>query len=263
VVGGDLQEARGQALAERLGPAFHFVPCDVAREEEVQALIEAALSTFGRLDCLFNNAGFGGVSGEIETLTFDERYRRTVDAMLTGPLMGIRHATPHLKAAGGGTILTTASVAGLKGGYGPHVYSAIKAGVIGMTRSLARELGPAAIRVNAICPGGIATPIFAGRLAQQGGGNVDHAGIMRAVLAGNQPIRRAGEGSDIANAAAFLASDEASFITGQALAVDGGLTACAPLPPEGQEGGMDLLAKAFGAESAADLDSVLPERGQG
>ena len=262
VVGGDLQEAKGQALAEALGPAFHFLPCDVAREDEVKALIDAALSTFGRLDCLFNNAGFGGISGEIETLTFDERYRRTVDAMLTGPLMGIRHATPHLKAGGGGTILTTASVAGLKGGYGPHVYSAIKAGVIGMTRSLARELGPAAIRVNAICPGGIATPIFAGRLAQEGGGNVDHAGIMRAVLAGNQPIRRAGEGSDIANAAAFLASDEASFITGQALAVDGGLTACAPLPPEGQEAGMDLLAKAFGADSAADLDSVLPERGQ-
>ena len=262
VVGGDLQETKGQALAEALGPAFHFLPCDVAREDEIKALVDAALSTFGRLDCLFNNAGFGGVSGEIETLTFDERYRRTVDAMLTGPLMGIRHATPHLKAGGGGTILTTASVAGLKGGYGPHVYSAIKAGVIGMTRSLARELGPAAIRVNAICPGGIATPIFAGRLAQESGGNVDHAGIMRAVLAGNQPIRRAGEGSDIANAAAFLASDEASFITGQALAVDGGLTACAPLPPEGQEGGMDLLAKAFGADSAADLDSVLPERGQ-
>ena len=130
----------------------------MAREDEVKALIDAALSAFGRLDCLFNNAGFGGISGEIETLTFDERYRRTVDAMLTGPLMGVRHAAPHLKAGGGGSILTTASVAGLRGGYGPHVYSAIKAGVIGMTRSLARELGPAAIRVNAICPGGIATP---------------------------------------------------------------------------------------------------------
>ena len=93
----------------------------MAREDEVKALIDAALSAFGRLDYLFNNAGFGGISGEIETLTFDERYRRTVDAMLTGPLMGVRRRAAPQGVGGGGSILTTASVAGLKGGYAPRL----------------------------------------------------------------------------------------------------------------------------------------------
>lgn len=260
VVAADLQEEKGRALEAELGDAVRFLACDVAHEDEVAALVQLAVDAFGGLDALFNNAGFGGVSGEIDATDLGGPYARTVDAMLKGPLLGMKHAVPVMKRRGGGSIVTTASVAGLMGGYGPHVYSAVKAGVIGLTRSVARELGPFAIRANAICPGGIATPIFAGRAAQTAGGNVDHAAVMRPLLAQMQPIRRAGEPADIANAACFLVSDEASFVTGQALVVDGGLTACSPLPPDGAEAGRDLLAKALGLDSFADMDGVLPER---
>ena len=260
VVAADLQEEKGRALEAELGDAVRFLPCDVARGDEVAALVQLAVDAFGGLDALFNNAGFGGVSGEIDATDLGSPYARTVDAMLKGPLLGMKHAVPAMKRRGGGSIVTTASVAGLMGGYGPHVYSAVKAGVIGLTRSVARELGPFAIRANAICPGGIATPIFAGRAAQSAGGNVDHAAVMRPLLARMQPIRRAGEPADIAGAACFLVSEEASFVTGQALVVDGGLTTASPLPAEGSVGGLDLLAEALGMESFSEMDGVLPER---
>ncbi|MEE4361196.1 MAG: glucose 1-dehydrogenase [Pseudomonadales bacterium] len=260
VVAADLQDDKGQALLDEFGDAVRFMACDVAHEDEMAALVALATDAFGRLDCIFNNAGFGGVSGAIEETDLDGPYVRTLDAMLKGPLLGMKYAVPIMKAQGSGSIITTASVAGLMGGYGPHVYSAVKAGVIGLTRSVARELGPFGIRANAICPGGIATPIFAGRMAQDAGGNVDHAGVVRPFLALMQPIRRAGEPADIANAACFLASDEASFITGQALVVDGGLTTASPLPPDGSEGGLDLLAQALGMEDMNAMDGVLPER---
>ena len=222
----DLQEERGRALAAELGDAVRFQCTDVGDEDAVRGLIEATVDAFGRLDCLFNNAGFGGVSGLIEETDTGPAYEATWRAMFTGPLLGMKHAAPIMKRQGTGSIITTASVAGLRGGYGPHVYSGIKAAVIGLTRSVALELGPFGVRANAICPGGIATPIFAGAHAFAPGDNVDWADVVRPVLEKIQPIPRAGEGGDIAGAALFLASDDATFVTGQAIVVDGGLTAC-------------------------------------
>lgn len=226
VVATDLQADRGRELEREFGDQVVFQAGDVSEETDVEALVALAQERFGRLDCVFNNAGFGGVSGELQETDTGTGFERTVNAMLKGPLLAMKHAAPLLRAQQSGCILTTASVAGLRGGYGPHVYSAVKAAVIGLTRSAALELGPFRVRVNAICPGGIATPIFAGELAHDPGRNVDWAETVRPHLAQIQPIPRAGEPADIANAACFLASDEASFITGQALVVDGGLTAC-------------------------------------
>ena len=253
VVLADLQREKGQAIAEELGACVTFVAADVAEEEQVRQIIETALAEYGRLDCLFNNAGFAGVNGDIDSMDMGEPYRRTVDCMMTGVLSGMKHAVPHMKAAGG-SILTTASVAGLKGGLGPHVYSAVKCAVINLTRSVALEVGQYGIRVNAICPGGIATPIFAGQLAI--GSNEDFVARVRPVLEKMQPIPRAGEPEDIANAACFLASDEAAFITGHALVVDGGLTAGVWTHPELAPGAMGMLAQMVGVESLQDLDMV-------
>jgi NAD(P)-dependent dehydrogenase (short-subunit alcohol dehydrogenase family) len=254
----DIQEEKAEALAETLGDAAAAMSVDVCSEDDVRAMIERAQAEFGRLDCLFNNAGFGGVSGDIEETDMGEPYARTVDAMLKGVVMGMKHAAPVMKAQGSGVILSTASVAGIGAGYGPHVYSAVKAAVVNLTRSVAQELGMANIRVNAICPGGIATPIFSGQLAL--GGNVDYAEAVKPILEKIQPIPRNGEPKDIANAACFLASDEASFINGHALVVDGGLTAGSWTHPEFGAGLLDAIAEAIGVDNFDDIDAVYHAR---
>ncbi len=254
VVIADLQRDKGEQLARDMGDCTRFVATDVCDEREIQALVETTVQTFGPVTCMFNNAGFGGVTGEVDAIDMGEPYERTVGAMLTGVIAGIKHVTPVMKAHGGGSIISTASVAGLMGGYGPHVYSAVKSAVVNLTRSVALELGPHNIRVNAICPGGIATPIFAGQLAV--GGNQDYAAAVRPGLSLMQPIPRAGEPEDIANAACFLASDESSFITGHALVVDGGLTAGAWSHPSLGAGGLNALAPLMGLESLDQVDMV-------
>lgn len=251
---GDIQEDKAKQLADELGEPAIALSVDVCNESDVRTMLDLARETFGGVDVLFNNAGFGGVSGDIEATDMGEPYQRTVDAMLKGVVMGMKYAAPIMKAQGSGVILSTASVAGISAGYGPHVYSAIKAAVINLTRSVATELGQFNVRVNAICPGGTATPIFAGQLAL--GGNIDYAAAVKPLLAMMQPIPRSGEPEDIANAACFLASDEASFITGQALAVDGGLTAGSWNHPELAPSTMDTLAQAFGLESFDEVDAV-------
>lgn len=254
----DIQKEKAQELADSLGENAVALSVDVCNESDVKQMVEAAVDTFGRLDVLYNNAGFGGVGGDIENTDMGEPYQRTVDAMLKGVVMGMKYAAPVMKAQNGGVILSTASVAGICAGYGPHVYSAVKAAVINLSRSVSTELGPHNIRVNAICPGGTATPIFAGQLAL--GGNMDYAGAVKPLLAMMQPIPRAGEPEDIANAACFLASDEASFITGQALTVDGGLTAGSWTHPDVGGGTLDVLAQAFGLENFDQIDAVYHAR---
>ena len=223
VVVADIQDARGQKLAEELGPGVSYYHTDVSQEEEVRAAVGHAVNKWGRLDMMFNNAGFGGVSGSILETDMDA-YDTTVAALLRGVVLGMKHAGRVMVEQGSGSIISTASVAGVGIGFGPHIYSAAKAAVIHLTRSVANELGEQGVRVNAICPGGIATPIFGkamGLSAEQAEFTVD---LMKVRLAEGQPIRRAGLPEDIANAAAWLASDEASFVTGHALVVDGGIT---------------------------------------
>ena len=220
VVIADIQDAKGHTLADTLGGAAVYQRVDVADEGEVKAAVKRAVDEFGRLDCMFNNAGFGGAIGPIETTPVED-YDRTMNVLLRGVFLGMKHAAPVMKAQGAGSIISTASVAGLGGGRGPHIYSAAKAAVINLTRSVALELGESGVRVNCICPGGIATPLLAKGL----GGGEDAVEMIRVALAGFQSIKRGGLPEDIANAALWLASDESSFVNGHALVVDGGLTA--------------------------------------
>ncbi len=225
VVIADVQSEAGDVLTEELGSNMRFRRCDVSRESEVEALVDFTVSEFGRLDCMFNNAGFGGVAGELETLDLGDQYRYTIDVLFTGVLAGIKHASRVMKTTGGGSIINTASVAGLRGGWGPHVYTAMKAAVINITRSTALELGPENIRVNAICPGFIATAIFAGQANMNWQQRMKFIEALEQTQAVATPIQRAGTGQDIAGMALFLASDDSTFITGQPFVVDGGLTA--------------------------------------
>lgn len=223
VVIADIQDERGQALAEELGTDTAYVHTDVGQEEQVKAALAQALNKFGRLDCLFNNAGYGGVSGPIAETDMDA-YDATMAVLLRGVVLGMKHAAPILTRQGSGTIISTASVAGLMTGGGPHIYSAAKAAVIHLTRSVAMELGESGVRVNCICPGGIATPIFGkgfGLSPEQADQTID---LLKRIFTNMQPIRRPGVPDDIARAALWLASDDSSFVNGHALVVDGGLS---------------------------------------
>jgi NAD(P)-dependent dehydrogenase (short-subunit alcohol dehydrogenase family) len=260
VVIADVQDDKGGQLASQLGGAAAYINADVCRERDVKAMIEYAVKRFGRLDCLFNNAGFAGVTGQIHETDMGEPYQRTIDAMLTGVILGMKYAAPIMREQRAGVIISTASVAGIKAGYGPHVYTAVKSAVINLTRSVAQELGPFNVRVNAICPGGIATPIFAGQLALKRGGNTDYVAAVKPFLEKMQPIPRAGDPTDIANAACFLASDEASFISGHALVVDGGLTAGSWTNPEFAPPFVDAVRAIFGINKDEDFDMVYHER---
>ncbi len=224
VVACDILDADGEKLAADLGDAAVFVHVDVTREDDVAAAVAAATERFGRLDCLFNNAGAGGVDAPIAETDLGG-LEKTVALLFTGVLLGIKHAAPVMRKQGAGSIINTASVAGLQAGFGPHVYSAMKAAVAQLTKSVATELGEDGIRVNCICPGGIVTPIFGRALGVGDASVVERTAVLNEVFSRMQPIPRSGQPKDIAEAAVWLASDRSSFVNGHALVVDGGLTA--------------------------------------
>ncbi|MBL4781549.1 MAG: glucose 1-dehydrogenase [Porticoccaceae bacterium] len=218
VVIADMQVERGEALSAELGDAAVFAKVEVRQEVEVKAAIDLAVSQWGRLDIIFNNAGFGGVIGPVEDTPADE-FDMTYDVLVRGVFLGMKHAAPIMKKQGGGSIINTGSIAGLASGYSPHAYAGAKAAVIHMTKSVAMELGEHHIRVNAICPGFIATPLAANTV-----GRSDEL-IEKALpsFAKTQAIPRAGIPDDIAQMACWLAGDRSTFVTGQAMVVDGGL----------------------------------------
>ena len=224
VVVADIQDDRGRALVEAIGGDTSYVHANVGRETEVRGAVEHAVDRFGRLDAIFNNAGFGGVMEPIVDVD-EAAYDETMDGLLKGVFFGIKHAARAMQAqGGGGAIVNTASVAGISAGNGPSVYSVAKGAVVHLTRVAAYELGGHNIRVNCICPGGIATPIFAksmGLSAEEADRTIEP---MAEVLGQAQPIARSGRPADIAHAALWLCSDDASFVTGHPLVVDGGLT---------------------------------------
>lgn len=219
----DIDEDRGAALAERLGGAARFQRCDVTRGSDIEGAVAAAVSSFGRLDVMVNNAGFGGVHRPIAEID-EDGYDATMAVLLRAVLLGMKYAARQMQRQGAGTIVSTASIAGLSTAHStPHVYNTAKAAVIQLTRSVAVELGPHNIRVNCICPGFIATPIFA-RSMDVPSQLLDRVpDVVEPFLAGMQPLRRAGQPADIAEAATWLASDAAGWVTGHALVVDGGL----------------------------------------
>jgi NAD(P)-dependent dehydrogenase (short-subunit alcohol dehydrogenase family) len=212
----DLRDDAGQRLADELGDAATYVHADVAREDDVAAAVDAAVERFGRVDCMFNNAGILGAVGPIVQTGADE-WHRTIDVLLTSVFFGIKHAARVMIPQGSGVILNTTSTAGLRAGLGPHVYTAAKHGVVGLTQSVATELGPHGIRVNAIAPGGTVTGLTA-HLSTGDPDALEEAG--RRMGRGN-PMRRPGHAADIAGAALFLASDDASWVSGAVLVVDG------------------------------------------
>jgi NAD(P)-dependent dehydrogenase (short-subunit alcohol dehydrogenase family) len=230
VVLADLNTKGGEAAAaeaSKAGPRCVFQRTDVSAEADVKAMIERATGEFGKLDILFNNAGIGGAVGPLEDIAVDD-WDKTQAVCLRGVFLGIKHAIGPMRTAGGGAIVSTASIAGIDGYSGLHAYCAAKAGVVNLTRSAALQLACDFIRVNAIAPGGVSTPIVwngtANREAVEG------------FLVNAQPMPQVGMPLDIANAALFLASDAARFITGHTLVVDGGATAGAlnTAPKRGQ-----------------------------
>ena len=225
VVVGDIQDDVGERFAASLGDAACYRHCNVAREDQVAGLIGEAMSRWGRLDILYNNAGFIGASGPFEDTTVDD-YDLTMDVLLKSVFLGIKHASPIMKAQQSGSIMSTASVCGLTPSIGSHLYNVAKAGVIMMTKSAALELAEWNVRANCICPGYIATQLTAGRSLTDLGEDESAARLdtARNRMGESQPLARMGETDDIASMALFLASDDSAWVTGTAQVVDGGLT---------------------------------------
>jgi len=222
VVFSDLLNEEGKALNEELGKNVAFYRADATSPSDTEALMKFAVERFGRLDCVVNNAGAGAERGPIADISV-EGFDRSIALLLRGPFLGIKYAIPYMES---GTIINIASVAGIAAGLSSHPYTAAKWGVVGLTKSVALELAERGIRVNAICPGGTATWIWAPAYPEMPPDMVERTPeIVEPWLAAGAPLGRAGFPADIANAALWLASSESSFVTGHALVVDGGLTA--------------------------------------
>jgi NAD(P)-dependent dehydrogenase (short-subunit alcohol dehydrogenase family) len=217
LVAADLNSQGGEqtiSACAAIGARAVFQRTDVSSEADIKAAIDRAVSEYGRLDILFNNAGFPGPMGPIEAVAAED-WDRTMAVLLRAPYLGMKYAIPEMRKNGGGSIITTASDAAVRGLALAATYSAAKAAVVMLTEAVAIEVGTDRIRVNCVCPGRINTPL--GR----GASRPFDADIERQ-MAAMQPIPRAGQPQDVANLVLFLASDEADFITGCAYVVDGG-----------------------------------------
>ena len=212
--------AEGGEKAERMikeaGGEGTFVKTDVSRAAEVEALVKRAVESYGRLDYAFNNAGIEGTMASTVDCT-EENWDRTIDINLKGVWLCMKYEIPQMLRRGKGAIVNMASVAGLVGSPNSPAYCASKGGVIQLTRTAALEYATAGIRINAVCPGAIRTPMIERVIAAQPD--------MREALATMHPIGRMGEPEEIAEAVIWLCSPAASFVTGQALAIDGGFVA--------------------------------------
>jgi NAD(P)-dependent dehydrogenase (short-subunit alcohol dehydrogenase family) len=211
-----------KVIAADIAAGENLVAADAGRDEDVRGLIDIALRDHGGLDIFFANAGISGGLASIFEQSVED-WQEILRINLIGPFLAIKHAAPLMKEDGGGSIICTASVAGLRSGAGGPAYSASKAGVVSLVRTAAQQLSGSNVRVNAICPGlietGMTQPIY--DYARERG-REERLGQLN-------PLRRGGQPIEIANAALFLASDESSYVNGHALVVDGGLSSSHPV----------------------------------
>lgn len=224
VVLADIQDAAGLRLAEELGAAARYIHCDVTQEADIAAAVALADSAWGRLDLMFNNAGRPGDPNPVETMPA-EAWDATFAILVRSVMLGIKQAVPVMKRQGGGAIVSTASVAGLVPGSTATAYSVAKNAVIHLTKCAALEVAEHGIRVNCICPGVIATPIFGRSAGVPSQLDQRVAEAAAANMGGFQPLPRTGRPDDIAEGVLYLADDRAGFVTGVALAIDGGFAA--------------------------------------
>jgi NAD(P)-dependent dehydrogenase (short-subunit alcohol dehydrogenase family) len=193
-----------------------FIRCDVSNSMEVKAMVEQVIKTYGKLDCAFNNAGIEGISGPTHLLE-EKDWDRTINVNLKGVWLCMKYEIPHMLKQGKGAIVNTSSVAGLVGFLGIPAYTATKHGILGLTKASALEYAKQGIRINAVCPGVIKTPMidrFTGKNKE-----------VEKQFSNQEPIGRLGEPEEVAAAVTWLCSDKASFVTGVAMPVDGGWVA--------------------------------------
>ena len=223
VFAADIDEAGGAAVAAASNGDVRFQRCDVTHVPDIRALMDRAAAETGGIDIVFNNAAAGGARAKIDEIE-PEDWDATMDLVLRSVAMGIRYAAPHMKGRAGASIINTASIAALGAGYSPTAYAVAKAGVLHLSKMAANDLAQYGIRVNAICPGFINTNIFTESLAVPEAKKDEAKAIIAAMSALAQPVARGGQPEDIAAMVAFLASDDAGFITGAEMVVDGGIT---------------------------------------
>jgi NAD(P)-dependent dehydrogenase (short-subunit alcohol dehydrogenase family) len=220
VVVSDIQAEAGRETAATIraaGGTAMFVRCDVTSPDQVRELFAETVATWGRVDVVFANAGVGGFATRLVDIS-EERWRRLLEVNLTGPFLCMKYGIPRMIESGGGSIILTASIGGLAAFPGSAAYSAAKGGIVAMARTAAIEYAADGVRVNAICPGYIETPL-SGRFSG------DDRSAFWAKLASDTPLGRMGLPEDIARVALFLASDESAYVTGIAIPVDGGVVA--------------------------------------
>ena len=215
----DLDEQGGQETTAAIAESGHeaaFLRVDVCVEEEVEAMVAHCLERFGRLDCAVNNAGIGGPAGGLDAIALSD-WNRVLAVNLTGVFLCMKHEIPVLRTAGAGSIVNMSSGAGLIATPGLAAYCASKHGVLGITRTAAIENAQTGVRVNAVCPGSIDTPMLRAGMAA----NPEVEAMIRASM----PIGRLGEAEEVAEAVVWLCSERASLVTGHAMGVDGGALA--------------------------------------
>jgi len=257
VIAADMQEEAGKSLETRFGSdRVRFFTCDVTSDADLQNALSKGAEAFGGLHILFNNAGSGGTPTGVEDLDLDG-YDQTMTLLLRSVFAATKFAIPYLKDSGGGAVINTSSISAVCAGYAPITYSVAKKGVAHFSKLAAAELAKYNIRVNAILPGFIATSIFGSSLGLPKEAALQMSEMIAQTGGKMQPAGRVGQGADIAQMAAFLASDAAGFITGAEFLVDGGMTVGPKHAWDEKDGGPLLRALGLTVEQAEAMRDAM------